>query len=119
VPADHYLFPCRGSGIDAPGATVDFLDTRPPRADWVLVGCARSRQIHESFYGDVPPFVEMCPRERVGTVDGPTLTKCCMLEDRIERSGLLVVVPWGASLEEVRQGLGIVVGAAESAWAPA
>ncbi|HEY7762048.1 MAG TPA: hypothetical protein VIC52_03465 [Actinomycetota bacterium] len=119
VPADHYLFPCRGSGIDAPGATVDFLDTRPPRADWVLVGCARSRQIHESFYGDVPPFVEMCPRERVGTVDGPTLTKCCMLEDRIERSGALVVVPWGASLEEVRQGLGIVVGAAESAWAPA
>jgi hypothetical protein len=61
----------------------------------------------------------MCPRERVGTVDGPTLTKCCMLEDRIERSGALVVVPWGASLEEVRQGLGIVVGAAESAWAPA
>jgi hypothetical protein len=119
VPADHYLFPCRGSGIDAPGATVDFLDTRPPRADWVLVGCARSRQIHERFYGDVPPFVEMCPRERVGTVDGPTLTKCCMLEDRIERSGPLVVVPWGASLEEVRQGLGIVVGAAESAWAPA
>jgi hypothetical protein len=118
VPAEHYLFPCRGSGIDAPGATVDFLDTRPPRADWVLIGCARSRQIHESFYGDVPPYVEMCPRERVGTVDGPTLTKCCLLEDRIERSGSLVVVPWGASLEEVGRGLEIVVGAAESAWAP-
>lgn len=119
VPADRYLFPCLGSGIDAPGAIVDFLDTRPPRADWVLVGCARSRQIHEHFYGDVPPFVEMCPRERVGIVDGPTFTKCCMLEDRIEHDGSLVVVPWGASLEEVRLGLGIVLGATESAWAPA
>jgi hypothetical protein len=119
VPADRYLFPCRGSGMDAPGATVEFLDTRPPRADWVLVGCARSREIHEHFYGDEPPFVEMCPRELVGAVDGPTLTKCCMLEDRVERDGSLVVVPWGASLGEVREGLRIVLGAAEPAWAPA
>jgi hypothetical protein len=119
VPADRYLFPCRGSGMDAPGATVEFLDTRPPRADWVLVGCARSREIHEHFYGDEPPFVEMCPRELAGAVDGPTLTKCCMLEDRVERDGSLVVVPWGASLGEVREGLGIVLGAAEPAWAPA
>ena len=52
-----------------------------PRARTVLVGCARSRQIHEHFYGDVPPTVETCPREPVGTVDGPTLTKCCLLED--------------------------------------
>lgn len=119
VPADRYLFPCRGSGMDAPGAIVEYLDTRPPRADWVLVGCARSREIHEHFYGDEPPFVEMCPRELVGAVDGPTLTKCCMLEDRVERDGSLVVVPWGASLGEVREGLGIVLGAAEPAWAPA
>jgi hypothetical protein len=119
VPADRYLFPCRGSGMDAPGAIVEYLDTRPPRADWVLVGCARSREIHEHFYGDEPPFVEMCPRELVGAVDGPTLTKCCMLEERVERDGSLVVVPWGASLGEVREGLGIVLGAAEPAWAPA
>ncbi len=119
MPAERYLFPCRGSGVEAPGATVEFHDTRPPRADWVLVGCARSRQIHEHFYGDEPPYVEMCPRELVGAVEGPTLTKCCMLEDRIERDGSLVVVPWGASLGEVREGLGIVLGAAEPAWAPA
>jgi len=119
APAERYLFPCRGSGVDAPGAAVEFLDTRPPRADWVLVGCARSRQIHEHFYGDVPPNVEMCPRELVGTIEGPTLTKCCLLEDRVERDGSLVVVPWGASLGEVREGLGIVLGAAEPAWAPA
>ena len=86
-PSDRYLFPCRGSGAESPGATVDYLDTRPPRGDWVLVGCARSREIHEHFYGDEPPHVEMCPRELVGSVAGPTLTKCCLLEDRIERDG--------------------------------
>ena len=119
LPADHYLFPCRGSGAEAPGAVVDFLDRRPPRADWVLVGCARSRQIHEHLYGDFPPSVEMCPRELVGTVDGPTLTKCCLLEDRVEREGSLVVVPWGASLDEVREGLRTVLATVEPAWAPA
>lgn len=119
LPADRYLFPCRGSGAEAPGAVVDFLDRRPPRSDWVLVGCERSRQIHEHFYGDVPPTVEMCPRELVGAVDGPVLTKCCLLEDRIEREGSLVVVPWGASLTEVREGLRTVLATVEPAWAPA
>ncbi|MGH2631319.1 MAG: DUF7714 family protein [Actinomycetota bacterium] len=119
VAADHYLFPCRGSGVEMAGAVVDFLDRRPERADWVLVGCARSRQIHEHVYGDVPRCVEMCPRELVGAVEGPTLTKCCMLEDRFERDGSLVVVPWGASLEEVREGLRAVLVTSGSAWAPA
>ena len=118
-PARRYLFPCRGSGAAPPGAQVDFLDERPPRADWVLVGCARSREIHRHFYGDEPPYVEMCPRELVALVVTPTLTKCCLLEDRIERDGLLVTVPWGASLVEVREGLGVLLTAAEPAWAPA
>jgi hypothetical protein len=61
----------------------------------------------------------MCPRELAGDVDGPTLTKCCLLEDRVEREGALVVVPWGASLAEVKEGLGAVVAAAEPTWAPA
>ncbi len=104
-PAAHYLFPCRGSGAAPNGARVSYLDERPPREEWVLVGCARSRQIHQHFYGDVPPCVEMCPREF--TVPGKTLTltKCCLLEDRIERVESVVTVPWGASLEEVREGL--------------
>ena len=118
-PSDRYLFPCRGSAAVVTGAIVDFLDTRPPRADWVLVGTARSREIHEHVYGDEPPYVEMCPRELLGAVEGPTLTKCCLLEDRVEREGPLVVVPWGASLAEVREGLGLVLGTAEPAWAPA
>ena len=118
-PSDRYLLPCRGSGVAPPGVSVDYLDQRPPRKDWVLVGTERSLQIHRYLYGDEPPFVEMCPRELVGAVDGPTLTKCSMLEDRIERDGSLVVVPWGASLAEVREGLRVVAEIAEPAWAPA
>lgn len=119
-PAQHYLMPCRGSGAQIEGAQVSFLDEVPPRADWTLVGCARSRQIHRWFYGEDVPTVEMCPyalarRGQAGRApDGPCgaaepgpviLTKCCMLEEGIETDGRIVVVPWGASLAEVRGGL--------------
>ncbi len=116
-PSTRYLFPCRGSGAAPPGAEVVYLDERPPRADWVLVGCERSRQIHRHVYGDEPPSVELCPRELAGPADVFTLTKCCLLEDRIERDGRTVVVPWGASLAEVREGLGLLISVAEPAWA--
>jgi hypothetical protein len=33
------------------------------------------------------------------------LTKCCLLEDRVTADGGLVVVPWGASLAQVKEGL--------------
>jgi hypothetical protein len=118
-PSIRYLFPCRGSGAAPPGAEVAYLDQRPPRADWVLVGCERSRQIHRHVYGDEPPSVELCPRELAGPTDTFTITKCCLLEDRIERDGRTVVVPWGASLAEVREGLGLLLSVAEPAWAPA
>ena len=116
-PADRYLFPCRGSGAAPQGAEVAYLDERPPRADWVLVGCARSREIHRHFYGDEPLYVEMCPRELTRPSDVPTLTKCCQLESGALRDDLLVTVPWGASLAEVREGLALVLTAAEPAWA--
>lgn len=120
-PADRYLFPCRGSGVAPDGAEVAYLDERPARRDWTLVGCARSREIHRAFYGDEPPYVEMCPRElaRARGVAGPTLTKCCLLEEDLEREGDLVVVPWGASLEQVREGLGLACRISEPTWAPA
>ena len=45
-PSEHYLFPCRCAGLEL-GAPVDFLDAGPPvAADWTLLGCERSRQIH-------------------------------------------------------------------------
>jgi hypothetical protein len=109
-PAARYLLPCRGSGFTCEsGAEVAFLDERPPRQDWTLIGCSRSRELHRWFYDDLPATVEMCPRvlaarrPHEGTM--VTLTKCCLLEDRIEEGADTVVVPWGASLGQVRQGL--------------
>jgi hypothetical protein len=101
VPAERYLFPCRVSGLEG-----DFLDGAPPEpADWTLVGCERSRQIHVALYGAEPSRrVDFCPRLHPAR-DGPTLLKCCLLERGIERDGERWVVPWGASLEEVRGAL--------------
>ena len=120
-PSDRYLVPCRGSGFCVEGpATVAFLDERPAQADWTLLGCERSRAIHEWFYGERPKdAVELCPR-RLFPADGrPLLTKCCLLEDSIVDQGVTVAVPWGASLEHVRQALAAIAKAAEPAWAPA
>jgi hypothetical protein len=112
-PAAHYLFPCRCSGLDAGDARVDFLDAGPPEAaDWTLVGCERSRQIHVALYGREPTArVDFCPR-RTGERDGPTLIKCCLLERGLEREGSRWIVPWGASLEEVRGALRELAGVA-------
>jgi hypothetical protein len=100
-PAERHLFPCRCSGLDG-----DFLDAAPAEAaEWTLVGCERSREIHVALYGREPSArVDFCPRLRTAR-DGPTLLKCCLLERGIERDGERWVVPWGASLEEVRGAL--------------
>jgi hypothetical protein len=132
-PASTYLLPCRGSGFVADGASeVAFLDERPPRQDWTLIGCARSRELHKWFYGDLPETVDMCPRvfAGAGRAAGATLTKCCLLEDRIDCVGNTAVVPWGASLAQVRQGMQAAAAAAaaaagmpaaglEASWSPA
>jgi hypothetical protein len=119
-PAGHYLFPCR-AGTASAGEAVSYLDELPPRADWTLVGCARSRAIHDWFYRDEdpsPPVVDMCPRNlaRPGRAltgePAVTLTKCCLLEDEISVADGLVVVPWGASLAQVKQGLARAAAAA-------
>jgi hypothetical protein len=104
-PAGHYLFPCRCAGLDL-DAEVDFLDAGPPHAaDWTLVGCERSRQIHEALYGGDPnERVDFCPR-LVPANGAPTLRKCCLRERGIEQQGNRLEVPWGASLEEVREAL--------------
>ena len=66
-PARHYLFPCRAGqpAQDQPraAAEVSYLDEIPERAPWTLVGCARSKSIHDWFYGDDVPMVDMCPRK--------------------------------------------------------
>jgi hypothetical protein len=133
-PAGHYLFPCRAgrpgeqaaagpAGEEAPGAgsgrpaiaAVSYLDEIPERAPWTLVGCARSKSIHDWFYrGDVP-VVDMCPRNLAAQArpgPEPLLTKCCLLEDRVTADGGVVVVPWGASMAQIRDGLERAVAAA-------
>lgn len=108
--AEHWLLPCRCGGLEL-GGDVDFLDSGPPSAaEWTLLGCERSRQIHEELYGAPPAArVEMCPRVHAGAPEAPTLVKCCLRERGIETDGEMVVVPWGATLEEVRAALHLVV----------
>jgi hypothetical protein len=119
--APRYLLPCRGSGIRLDGAEVRFLDERPGKEDWVLLGCDRSRELHRWFYGEDADTVDLCPRRVAGRLDGPApvLTKCCLLEEHVEREGGTVTVPWGASLDLVREGLERVAAIAEPAWSPA
>jgi hypothetical protein len=113
----RFLLPCRGSGISMDG--VEFLDERPPRQDWTMVGCARSRSLHQWFYGDLPAeVVELCPRVRSVPADMPVLRKCCLLEDHNETDGGGVTVPWGASLDQVRQALAQLASVEAGSWSP-
>lgn len=113
-PGNHYLLPCRGAGLDLPG-TVDYLDQRPARADWTMIGCERSRQFHRWFYGSEPDRqVELCP-DRLTEPDRGTLTvlRCCLLERGIRVEGHRAVVPWGANLSEVQVALRALTGTDE------
>jgi hypothetical protein len=117
-PASRYLLPCRGSGLVL-GTQTAYLDERPPDADWVLIGCARSREIHRWFYGRDAPCVDMCPRRLARAASAPTLTKCCLLEvEAFERTNGCAVVPWGASLTLVKSALADLVSAQEQMWSP-
>ena len=105
IPSEHYLLPCQGAGLDLPG-TVDYLDQRPPRADWTLVGCERSRQFHRWFYGEEPERrVELCPDRRTPDNGAATLLRCCLIERGIRVEGNRAVVPWGTNLTEVQAAL--------------
>jgi hypothetical protein len=111
-PAQRYLLPCRGSGVDLT-APVHFLDTRPAeRLDWTLIGCERSLQFHRHFYGEEPERVDFCPRQRQPLSDPSDLrlVKCCLLERGIEVEDNIAVVPWGSSLDEVRSALRTLTG---------
>lgn len=109
VPSGHYLLQCRGGGMEVPGATVSYLDEVPPRDDWTLLGCARSRAIHDFLYGGPVAQIDTCPRTLARGVQVPPgevlLIKCCLLEEHIESEGQTVVVPWGATFRHLREGL--------------
>jgi hypothetical protein len=115
-PGEHYLFPCRGSGILPHVGNVGYLDERPSRKDWLLIGCARSREIYRWIYGAEPRNVDICPRRQMSPSTLPTLIKCCLLEHGVHSDGPIAAVPWGANIDEVRQGLDILMRANEAAW---
>lgn len=117
-PSAVYLLPCRGGGVVVDGASTWYLDERPPHRPWVLVGCERSQQIHEWFYGERAEQVDMCPRQAAPD-SGPVLTKCCLLERELAVEGNRVVVPWGATLDQISDALRELVKSWEPAWAPA
>lgn len=94
------LFPCGVSQLKAL-VSAFYLDERPSRQDWVLVGCERSRQIHRHVYGDEPPRIELCPKKLFATGDAPALMRCCMVEGSFELRGKVAVVPWGADLSVI------------------
>ena len=110
-PAPRYLLPCRGSGVAA-GQEISFLDCHPPyQPDWLLIGCERSRQFHQHFYGAEPRRVELCPKARAaGPPGAPVLAKCCLLERGVQVDGATAVVPWGANLDEVRTAIRALCG---------
>jgi hypothetical protein len=91
------LFPCGISQLKAMAAAF-YLDERPSRQDWVLVGCERSRQIHHHIYGDDPPCIELCPKKLFAADRALALMRCCMVERSYKLSGNVAIVPWGADL---------------------
>jgi len=117
-PGTSFLLPCRSGDVSIEGARVDYLDERPARRPWTLIGCERSQQIHEWFYGERAPQVDICPRKRQGG-SGAILAKCCLLETHIETEDQQVVVPWGASLAQIAEALSALADEWEPTWAPA
>ena len=103
------LVPCRSSGLDFEIPTY-FLDEHPNRHNWLLLGCERSLQIHEHFYGDRPLCVDICPRNFTHDNGVLQLIKCCLLEKDIEMDGHRIVVPWGSTLRQVEHALETLIG---------
>jgi hypothetical protein len=113
------LVPCRGSGIEFAGVTVSYLDERPPIGDWTLLGCERSQQIHCWFYGSAAKIVDICPMRFLngeGDADLPTLSRCCLIQEGVEERRRATLVPWGASLVEVREAIEAIVQKVGVAW---
>ena len=114
------IVPCRGGGVEIDGVAVSHLDERPSFAGSALLGCELSQQIHRWFYGTEPArTIDWCPRRLISAdepVDGLVLSRCCVLDEGLDRKGDIVMVPWGATLAEVRQALVALAGSGDGTW---
>jgi|TARA_B110000459_G_scaffold202582_1_gene256138 hypothetical protein len=119
--ARKVLLPCQATGVDFGDVNVSFLDQRPQHDDWTILGCERTRQIHEWFYSDARPSIDTCPKRFLDDqrdADGVTLSRCCLLQEGMEHHGRAVVVPWGSTLDEVRAGIQAAVAREGFRWTP-
>ena len=114
------IVPCRGGGVEIDGVAVSHLDERPSFAGSALLGCELSQQIHRWFYGTEPArTIDWCPRRLISAdepVDGLVLSRCCVLDEGLDRKGNIVMVPWGATLAEVRGALVALAGSGDGTW---
>lgn len=120
--AGRVLLPCQVTGVDFGEVDVKFLDQRPERSDWTVLGCERTRQIHEWFYDSPADFVDICPRRFLAddpSSDVFTFTRCCLLEEGMETGDRTLLVPWGSTLDEVRRGIDKIVQAEGFNWTSA
>ena len=122
-PAGGLVVPCRGGGVEIEGLEVSHLDERPSSAGSTLLGCELSQQIHRWFYGADPArTIDWCPRRLIDAASGANdgaglvLSRCCLLDEGLERKGDTVMVPWGATLAEVRQALVALAGSGDGSW---
>jgi hypothetical protein len=102
------LFPC---GVSQLKRDYDafYLDERPERHDWLLVGCERSREIHRHIYGEDCPSIELCPKRIFDARGALALMRCCLVEKRVELCGRVAFVPWGAELPLVEEAIAALV----------
>jgi hypothetical protein len=107
------LFPCGISELKRT-CTAFYLDEHPARQDWVLVGCARSQQIHLHFYEDDCPRIELCPKQLFDAQNRLALMRCCLIEKRVELVGHIAFVPWGAELSLIEEALRALVDLAKA-----
>ena len=123
--SEGLIVPCRGGGIEIEGVAVSYLDERPSFAGSTLLGCERSQQIHRWFYGEeAARTIDWCPRRlmdeapggAVADAAGLVLSRCCMLEEGLEQRGQTAMVPWGATLDEVRRALRLLAGSEDGKW---
>ena len=132
LPAEHYLLPCRGGGSEIPGATMSYLDERPgarrldprrlralPPDPPVVLRPRRAagRLLPEGRPGRRRPG---SPADQVLPAAGGARRGCRRGSGRAD---VWVSVPWGASLEHVREALGRLAELAETQgaapWSPA
>jgi hypothetical protein len=57
------------------------------------------------FYGEDCPCIELCPRKLFHPGAALALMRCCMVEKKVELSGRVAFLPWGAELPLVEQAL--------------